>query len=71
MKIDNARFKEKVIPGDTMILRCDLMAPIRRGISQMKAVAYVGDKVVVEAELMAQIAKKEKDKEKKLQNSIA
>jgi len=58
MKIDNARFKDKVLPGDTLILRCELMSPIRRGICQMKCTAFVGEKVVVEAELMAQIVKK-------------
>ncbi len=57
LKIENARFKEKVLPGDTIIFRCDLMAPIRRGIAQMKGVGMVGDKVVVEAELMALISK--------------
>jgi UDP-3-O-[3-hydroxymyristoyl] N-acetylglucosamine deacetylase/3-hydroxyacyl-[acyl-carrier-protein] dehydratase len=57
LKIESARFKDKVLPGDTIIFRCDLMAPIRRGIAQMKGVGTVGDKVVVEAELMAQIIK--------------
>ncbi|MBL4656024.1 MAG: bifunctional UDP-3-O-[3-hydroxymyristoyl] N-acetylglucosamine deacetylase/3-hydroxyacyl-ACP dehydratase [Bacteroidia bacterium] len=60
MKIDKVRFKGKVVPGDTMVLRCELMTPIRRGICLMKCVAYVGDKIVVEGELMAQIVKKEK-----------
>ena len=59
MKIENARFKDKVVPGDTILFRCDLMAPIRRGICQMKGIAFVGDKIVMEAELMAQIAKKQ------------
>ncbi len=58
MKIENARFKDKVLPGDTLIFRCDLIAPIRRGICQMKGTAFVGDKIVMEAELMAQISKK-------------
>ena len=58
MKIENARFKEKVFPGDTLIFRCDLTAPIRRGIAQMKSIGTVGGKVVVEAELMAQISRK-------------
>ncbi|HXI00133.1 MAG TPA: bifunctional UDP-3-O-[3-hydroxymyristoyl] N-acetylglucosamine deacetylase/3-hydroxyacyl-ACP dehydratase [Sphingobacteriaceae bacterium] len=60
LKIENARFKEKVLPGDTIIFRCDLIAPIRRGIAQMRGVGMVGDKVVVEAELMALISKVEK-----------
>ena len=57
LKIENARFKAQVNPGDTLVFRCDLIAPIRRGIAQMKGVGMVGDKVVVEAELMAQIVK--------------
>lgn len=58
MKIENARFKDKVLPGDTIIFRCDLIAPIRRGICQMRGIAFVGDKIVMEAELMAQIVRK-------------
>ena len=57
LKIENARFKDKVLPGDTLIFRCDLMTPIRRGIAQMKGVGMVGDRVVVEAELMALISR--------------
>ena len=57
LKIENARFKDKVLPGDTLIFRCDLMAPIRRGIAQMRGVGMVGSKVVVEAELMALISR--------------
>jgi UDP-3-O-[3-hydroxymyristoyl] N-acetylglucosamine deacetylase/3-hydroxyacyl-[acyl-carrier-protein] dehydratase len=57
LKIENARFKAQVNPGDTLIFRCDLITPIRRGIAQMKGVGMVGEKVVVEAELMAQIVK--------------
>jgi UDP-3-O-[3-hydroxymyristoyl] N-acetylglucosamine deacetylase/3-hydroxyacyl-[acyl-carrier-protein] dehydratase len=57
LKIENARFKDKVVPGDTLIFRCDLLAPIRRGIAQMKGVGMVGERIVVEAELMAQIIK--------------
>ncbi|HEY9196403.1 MAG TPA: bifunctional UDP-3-O-[3-hydroxymyristoyl] N-acetylglucosamine deacetylase/3-hydroxyacyl-ACP dehydratase, partial [Mucilaginibacter sp.] len=57
LKIENARFKSKVVPGDTIIYICDLLAPIRRGIATMKGIGMVGDRVVVEAELMAQIVK--------------
>lgn len=57
LKIENARFKSKVVPGDTIIYYCDLTSPIRRGIAQMKGVGMVGDRIVVEAELMAQIVK--------------
>ena len=57
LKIDNVRFRAQVLPGDTIVFRCDLLEPIRRGIAQMKGVGMVGDKIVVEAEMMAQIAK--------------
>ena len=57
MKIDNAKFKHMVRPGDTLIFKCDLVAPIRRGICHMQAYAYANGKLVSEAELMAQIIK--------------
>lgn len=63
LKIENARFKDKVVPGDTIIFHCNLIAPIRRGIAQMKGVGMVGERIVVEAELMAQIVKKTKTEE--------
>ncbi len=63
LKIENARFKDKVVPGDTLIFHCNLLAPIRRGIAQMKGIGMVGNRVVVEAELMAQIVKKQKPEE--------
>lgn len=58
MKIDNVKFKHKVLPGDTLTFKCDLISPIRRGICHMQANAYANGKLVAEAELMAQIAKK-------------
>jgi UDP-3-O-[3-hydroxymyristoyl] N-acetylglucosamine deacetylase/3-hydroxyacyl-[acyl-carrier-protein] dehydratase len=58
MKMDNVKFKQKVLPGDTLIFKAELMSPIRRGICHMQAFGYANNKVVVEAELMAQIAKK-------------
>ena len=58
MKIDNVRFRQKVVPGDTLIFHLELISPFRRGISHMRGVAYVGSKIAVEAELMAQITKK-------------
>jgi len=58
MKMDNVKFKQKVLPGDTIIFKAELISPIRRGICHMKSVGYANGKVVVEAELMAQIAKK-------------
>ena len=63
IKIEGARFKDKVFPGDTIIFRCDLLAPIRRGLAQMKGIGMVGDKIVVEAELMAIITKIESKEE--------
>ena len=58
MKMDNVKFKQKVLPGDTLIFKCELISPIRRGICHMQAYGYANGKLVVEAELMAQIAKK-------------
>ncbi len=57
MKIDNVKFKHKVLPGDTLVFKCDLISPIRRGICHMQASAYANGKLVAEAELMAQIAR--------------
>ncbi|MDX1333080.1 MAG: bifunctional UDP-3-O-[3-hydroxymyristoyl] N-acetylglucosamine deacetylase/3-hydroxyacyl-ACP dehydratase [Robiginitalea sp.] len=57
MKIDNVKFKQQVGPGDTLIFKCDLMSPIRRGICHMQAYAYANGKLASEAELMAQIVK--------------
>lgn len=57
MKIDGVKFRQKVVPGDTLILRLELLVPIRRGISTMKGYVFVGDKLVSEAEFMAQIIK--------------
>lgn len=58
MKMDNVKFKQKVLPGDTLIFHCSLISPIRRGICHMQAYAYANNKLVAEAELMAQIVKK-------------
>jgi UDP-3-O-[3-hydroxymyristoyl] N-acetylglucosamine deacetylase/3-hydroxyacyl-[acyl-carrier-protein] dehydratase len=57
MKIDGVKFRQKVVPGDSLIFRVELMTPIRRGIATMKGYAFVGEKVVCEAEFMAQIIK--------------
>lgn len=57
LKIDKVKFKRKVIPGDTLIFRLELTEPIRRGICNMSAKAYVGEQLVAEGELMAQIVK--------------
>jgi UDP-3-O-[3-hydroxymyristoyl] N-acetylglucosamine deacetylase/3-hydroxyacyl-[acyl-carrier-protein] dehydratase len=57
IKIDKVKFKAKVVPGDTLILRAKLLAPLRRGIAQVFGEIFVGDKLVCEGELMAQIVK--------------
>ncbi|MFT5751378.1 MAG: UDP-3-O-[3-hydroxymyristoyl] N-acetylglucosamine deacetylase [Dokdonia sp.] len=57
LKIDKVRYKQQVVPGDTLIFKLDLMSPIRRGICQMQARAYANGKLVSEAEIMAQIVK--------------
>ena len=60
LKIENCKFKQKVVPGDTLILKMELSNPIRRGICEMKGTIYVGDKLVTEADLVAQIVKRPK-----------
>jgi UDP-3-O-[3-hydroxymyristoyl] N-acetylglucosamine deacetylase / 3-hydroxyacyl-[acyl-carrier-protein] dehydratase len=57
MKMDGVKFKRKVVPGDTLILKMELLAPIRRGIANMKGQAFVGENLVAEGEFMAQISK--------------
>ena len=61
LKIDKCKFKQKVVPGDTLILKMELLHPIRRGICEMRGTVYVGDKVVTEAILIAQIVKRPKE----------
>ncbi len=58
LKIDNCKFKQKVVPGDTMILKMELTEPIRRGICVMRGTVYVGNKVCTEADLVAQLVKR-------------
>ncbi len=58
LKIDNCKFKQMVRPGDTMLLKMELAAPIRRGICEMKGTVYVGGKVATEADLVAQIVRR-------------
>jgi UDP-3-O-[3-hydroxymyristoyl] N-acetylglucosamine deacetylase / 3-hydroxyacyl-[acyl-carrier-protein] dehydratase len=57
MKIDNVKFKQKVIPGDTIVFELFLLSPIRRGLVEMGGKAYVNGKVVMEAEMLAQVIK--------------
>lgn len=61
LKIENTKFKAKVVPGDTLILKMELLEPIRRGIVHMQGTAYVGNKIVSEGELTAQIVRRNKD----------
>jgi UDP-3-O-[3-hydroxymyristoyl] N-acetylglucosamine deacetylase/3-hydroxyacyl-[acyl-carrier-protein] dehydratase len=58
LKIDNVKFRQKVVPGDTVIFHNKLIDPVRHGICHMEGKAYVGNKIVMEAELTAQIQKK-------------
>ncbi len=58
MKMDKVKFKQKVLPGDTLIFKAEIITPIRRGICHMQSYGYANGKLVVEAELMAQIVKK-------------
>ena len=60
LKIDKAKFKHKVVPGDTIIFKLELLSPVRRGLVEMKGTAFVGNKLVAEAELMAQIVDRKK-----------
>jgi len=57
VRIDNVKFRKKVVPGDTLIFKLNLVSPIRRGIALMKGVTYVGGKIVAEGEFMAQVVK--------------
>lgn len=59
LKIDNAKFKQKVMPGDTMVLKMELLSPIRRGLVEMRGTAFVAGKVAAEADMVAQIVKRE------------
>ncbi len=61
VKIDSAKFKGKVVPGDTIILKMELIAPIRRGMCLMRGTAFVGNKIVCEAEMMAQVVRNKTD----------
>jgi UDP-3-O-[3-hydroxymyristoyl] N-acetylglucosamine deacetylase/3-hydroxyacyl-[acyl-carrier-protein] dehydratase len=58
LKINNCKFKQMVRPGDTMLLKLELMAPIRRGICEMRGTVYVNGKVATESELVAQVVKR-------------
>jgi UDP-3-O-[3-hydroxymyristoyl] N-acetylglucosamine deacetylase/3-hydroxyacyl-[acyl-carrier-protein] dehydratase len=57
MKIDKVKFKQKVIPGDTLVFELSLLSPIRRGLVEMGGKAYVNGKMVMEADMLAQVVK--------------
>lgn len=60
LKINNAKFKRKVVPGDTLVMKVELMGPIRRGIVEMKGTIFIGNQIATEAEMMATIIKRQK-----------
>jgi len=62
MKIENAKFKNPVVPGDTLVFKMELLSPIRRGICHMQAIAYSRGRITTEAEMMAQIVRKDQVK---------
>ncbi|WP_159518707.1 bifunctional UDP-3-O-[3-hydroxymyristoyl] N-acetylglucosamine deacetylase/3-hydroxyacyl-ACP dehydratase [Sunxiuqinia indica] len=57
IRVDNVKFRQKVVPGDTLLFKVELVSPIRRGIANMKGTTYIGDKIVAEGDFMAQIVK--------------
>ena len=71
IKIENVKFKQKVVPGDTLVFSLNLITPIRRGICHMRGTAYVNNKPVMEAEMMAQIVKVKGTEEKVIENQLA
>ena len=62
LKIDDVKFRNKVVPGDTIVFVLELISPIRRGLCTMKGIAYVGEKVVMEGTMLAQIVRKDNSK---------
>ncbi|WP_321288576.1 bifunctional UDP-3-O-[3-hydroxymyristoyl] N-acetylglucosamine deacetylase/3-hydroxyacyl-ACP dehydratase [uncultured Sunxiuqinia sp.] len=57
IRVDNVKFRQKVVPGDTLLFKVELVSPIRRGIANMKGTTYIGNKIVAEGDFMAQIVK--------------
>ncbi len=66
LKIENVRFRQRVVPGDTLIFHLDLLSPLRRGICQMRGKAWVGNKIVAEADMMAQVVRKPENENPKV-----
>ena len=61
LKMDKVKFKRKVVPGDTLILKMELLSPVRRGLCHMRGSTYVGDQLVSEGELCAQVVRTRND----------
>lgn len=59
LSIENFRFRKMVLPGDTLVIKCDLVAPIKRGIAKMKGQAFVGNNLVCEGVMVASIVRKD------------
>ena len=57
--VENCRFRQMVLPGDTMVMQCELLAPIKRGIAKMTGKAFVGKNLVCEATMLARIVRKD------------
>lgn len=57
LKIDNVKYRRKIVPGDTLIFKVELLAPVRHGISTMQGYAFVGDQLVAEAKFTGQMTK--------------
>ncbi|MBQ4231289.1 MAG: hypothetical protein II671_07040, partial [Salinivirgaceae bacterium] len=55
LKIDNVKFKRKVVPGDTLIFKLEFLAPVRRGVCHMRGQMFIGSSLAMEAEMMAQL----------------
>ena len=62
MKIDNVKFKKKVIPGDTLVFELNLITPIRRGLVHMRGKGYVNGEVCIEAKMLASVVKDREEK---------
>ena len=59
MGVKECKWRRPVVPGDTVVIKCELLQPIKRGIAQMKCFAFVGDNLVCESEILASIVKKD------------
>jgi UDP-3-O-[3-hydroxymyristoyl] N-acetylglucosamine deacetylase/3-hydroxyacyl-[acyl-carrier-protein] dehydratase len=69
MKIDGVKFKQKVLPGDTLVFKLNLESPIRRGLVNMKGIAYVNGVIVCEAIMLAQVVRDRVQKENNVEQT--